>query len=288
MPEAVAGFDGYARVMSSAPRSDPPQAPSGSSAVPGAALGAVCPFLRSRDGAWSSAFPAVAQQCWAVRPAVPLAVAKQRDLCLSATHQECATYRAALAADEPTLGDGASWVAPDTADAASLWPWTRPVPVALEPIRGVGRFRLPDALGGQVFLVGLMTAALVIFVVARSGAPAGDQGALQSAAPTLEAVVTASPTDPATPKPTAVVTPSPAVTPSPVPTEMPTEAPTVEPTATPAPTPAASVRTYTVQKTDKSLYDIGQKLGIPWKKIADANGIKAPWTIHRGDVLILP
>ena len=162
------------------------------------------------------------------------------------------------------------------------------MPVALEPIRGVGRFRLPDALGGQVFLVGLMTAALVIFVVARSGAPAGDQGALQSAAPTLEAVVTASPTDPATPKPTAVVTPSPAVTPSPVPTEMPTEAPTVEPTATPAPTPAASVRTYTVQKTDKSLYDIGQKLGIPWKKIADANGIKAPWTIHRGDVLILP
>lgn len=274
--------------MSSAPRSDPPQAPSGSSAVPGAALAAVCPFLRSRDGAWSSAFPAVAQQCWAVRPAVPLAVAKQRDLCLSATHQECATYRAALAADEPTLGDGASWVAPDTADAASLWPWTRPVPVALEPIRGVGRFRLPDALGGQVFLVGLMTAALVIFVVARSGAPAGDQGALQSVAPTLEAVVTASPADPATPKPTAVVTPRPAVTPSPVPTVAPTVAPTplATPRPTTAPTPAASVRTYTVVKGD-TLWAISVRFGVTVKAIMTANNMTAT-VVHRGDVLIIP
>ena len=96
--------------------------------------------------------------------------------------------------------------------------------------------------------------------------------------------MTASPTNETTPVPTRAPSPSPVVTPSPTPTAT----PTVVPTATPAPTPAASVRTYTVQKGDISLYYIGQKLGVAWQAIAKANGIKAPWTIHRGDVLIIP
>jgi nucleoid-associated protein YgaU len=43
-----------------------------------------------------------------------------------------------------------------------------------------------------------------------------------------------------------------------------------------------------VRKGDLSLYDIGQKLGVSWQAIAKANGIKYPWTIHIGDVLIIP
>ena len=45
--------------------------------------------------------------------------------------------------------------------------------------------------------------------------------------------------------------------------------------------------TYTVQKGD-SLYKIGKKFGVPWPKIAAANGIKPPYTIYPGQVLIIP
>ena len=45
--------------------------------------------------------------------------------------------------------------------------------------------------------------------------------------------------------------------------------------------------TYTVVKGD-SLYKIGNKYGIAWKKIADANGIKAPYTIRVGQKLTIP
>ena len=154
----------------------------------------------------------------------------------------------------------------------------------MEPIRAIGRFRLPDAIGGQVILVGLMTAALVIFIVARLGSPAESPSGAASPSPTLVAVVAASPTNEATPVSTRAPTSPPVVTPSPAPTA----AQTTVPMATPAPTPAASVRTYTVQKGDISLYGIGLKLGVSWQAIAKANGIKAPWTIHRGDVLIIP
>ena len=46
-------------------------------------------------------------------------------------------------------------------------------------------------------------------------------------------------------------------------------------------------RTYTVVSGD-SLSRIGSKLGVPWRKIAEANKIKFPWIIRPGQVLTIP
>ena len=44
---------------------------------------------------------------------------------------------------------------------------------------------------------------------------------------------------------------------------------------------------YTVQSGD-CLSTIGAKLGVPWKSIANANGIHSPYTIYIGQVLTIP
>ena len=46
-------------------------------------------------------------------------------------------------------------------------------------------------------------------------------------------------------------------------------------------------RTYTVVAGD-SLSRIGNRLGVSWRKIASANGIKFPWIIRPGQVLTIP
>ncbi|MBQ2862549.1 MAG: LysM peptidoglycan-binding domain-containing protein [Clostridia bacterium] len=69
-----------------------------------------------------------------------------------------------------------------------------------------------------------------------------------------------------------------------IPQKSPTPAPDLAPEPTPEPTPE---RTYTVKRKD-TLSGIGAKLGIPWRKIAEANGIVYPHTIYEDQVLILP
>ena len=54
-----------------------------------------------------------------------------------------------------------------------------------------------------------------------------------------------------------------------------------------APEKPSETSTYTVVSGD-SLSKIGAKLGVPWRKIADANGIKDPWIIRPGQVLTIP
>lgn len=54
-----------------------------------------------------------------------------------------------------------------------------------------------------------------------------------------------------------------------------------DPKATPEPS------TYTVEKGEY-LSEIGHKLGISWRKIAELNGIKAPYNIYPGQILKLP
>ena len=72
-----------------------------------------------------------------------------------------------------------------------------------------------------------------------------------------------------------------------------TPATTAEPTAGPTPTPAATIDpaqggTYTV-KPGESLSLIGEKVGVPWQLIAEANGITPPdYVITPGQVLIIP
>lgn len=48
-----------------------------------------------------------------------------------------------------------------------------------------------------------------------------------------------------------------------------------------------SSSTYTVVSGD-TLSEIGQKLGVNWKDIANANGIKSPYTIYTGQKLTIP
>lgn len=55
---------------------------------------------------------------------------------------------------------------------------------------------------------------------------------------------------------------------------------------TPSPPPKHD-GTYTVRPND-TLSKIGHRLDIPWREIADLNGIRSPYTIHPGDVLRLP
>lgn len=48
--------------------------------------------------------------------------------------------------------------------------------------------------------------------------------------------------------------------------------------------PSESSRTYTVKSGD-TLSEIGEKLGVNWKTIAEKNGISSPYTIYPGQVL---
>lgn len=82
-------------------------------------------------------------------------------------------------------------------------------------------------------------------------------------------------------------TPGPSGVPLPTITSAPTAqpTPTAEPTSTAQPTPGG---TYIVQEGDLGLSVIGVKFGIPWQLIAEANNLQPPYTIHVGDVLIIP
>jgi TolB protein len=44
---------------------------------------------------------------------------------------------------------------------------------------------------------------------------------------------------------------------------------------------------YTVQPGDY-LYLIGQRLGVPWHKIAETNHLSPPYTIYPGEQLVIP
>jgi LysM repeat protein len=72
---------------------------------------------------------------------------------------------------------------------------------------------------------------------------------------------------------------------SPPPTAVPVATVAPEPTATTA--PSSSQTSYTVQAGDW-LYSIARKFGVSPYALAQANGIGAPYTIHPGQVLVIP
>jgi 2',3'-cyclic-nucleotide 2'-phosphodiesterase/3'-nucleotidase len=89
------------------------------------------------------------------------------------------------------------------------------------------------------------------------------------------------------PEPTKAAAPAPPAAQAPVPTPVPaapTQAPApVEPPATPPET----LQTYTVRAGD-NLYRIGLRYGVPWRRIAEANGIINPRLLPIGKVLTIP
>lgn len=53
------------------------------------------------------------------------------------------------------------------------------------------------------------------------------------------------------------------------------------------PTPAVKGKTYTIESGD-TLYEIGKKLKVDWKKIAEANGIDNAAALKVGKEIIIP
>lgn len=234
-----------------------------------------CPFLAGSDGGWVAQAPTADHRCRAVHPPAPLALPKQRRLCLTSGHVTCATYVAAREARSTALGASAA------APVAWNWVQTRPV-VDASLGRGsqlVGL--LADRRAWQVIpAVGLVAAlgALGLSNLGSSNAPTGSKApASFVAVATPTRTPTQAPTD-VTPTPsveaTPEVTPSPSLEPSPTP---------VASTATPV--PSAST-TYTVKSGD-TLYDIAIKFKVSVSAIKTLNGLTSN-TLHVGQVLKIP
>lgn len=230
----------------------------------------VCPLLRSRDASWSSIQASRDLRCWALQPPAPPAVAKQRQLCLTAAHLDCATLQAARAADAEVPVPGP--------EGSLLWPVASPpVPIALEPPHSRPALAVaPPRTGGQALLVGLMLVAFVVLAISRTtqfGWGSADSTLAPSASAAASALALASPS----------ASPSPTATPQPSAVASPTASASVSPTAS----ATASVRTYKVRSGD-TLSGIAAKFHTTVKAITAANKIADPRTIHPGQTLVIP
>ncbi len=221
-----------------------------------------CPYVRSADGPWRQAVPSRQHRCARRPSATPPGLEHQRAYCLAAEHAAC-----------PFYGDGP---APAGDPRGRFLP---PVPVVLE--QGSAPLRVPRAnrrvvapLAVIVIGVGLGAVALLGGAFRGSAGPVPSPSASPSAAAFASASPVPSPAPSLSPEPSA--SPSPSVAPSPTPRPRPSRTPT-----------PASTRTYTVKNGD-TLFGIAQTYHTTVKAIAALNGLKAPYTIHRGQVLKLP
>jgi hypothetical protein len=139
----------------------------------------LCPFLATPSGSWRAAFPTHEHECSAVVPPAPLALDKQRRLCLVPYHETCATYRAALG-ERSRLGVGgeSGSTAAGRSGGRSLpqsWagrPFARTTPVLLErPRPGLGLSASAGRSAGQLVLVALVIIAFILIALARLGTP---------------------------------------------------------------------------------------------------------------------
>ena len=210
----------------------------------------------------------------AVSPPVPLAVEKQRRLCLVADHEACATFAAAMAARP-------SYALAATPRGRVI---ARTTPVVLDPTRfdlRIPAFR-SDRVSGQGLLVGLLVLAFAGILIARptgdGGRAGGDAG--RTAAPTAAAVISPSP------RPSPKRSSSPVVTARPVGSPKPS-ASTSPSSPTPSAEPPLSGATYTVKRGD-TLSAIAGRFGTTVKVLVTLNRISDPSKIHAGLVLQLP
>ena len=235
----------------------------------GLAVREVCPFLVADEGTWRSAYAAREHRCGAVQPPAVLAVAKQRQLCLLAAHEGCATYLAARA-----VADDAAPSTPGD-DGAALWQGAAAPPLVLEPARRMGA--LPTAAtrsGGSAALIGLMVVAFLVLVLARIQAPASPGS---SPGPSLAAV--------------AATSSSPLATADAVPTDPASSASPDGSAATvpsePAPEATTEPQTYKVKSGD-TLSSIARRYDTTVKRLKAANDISDPRALEVGQVLIIP
>lgn len=243
------------------------------------ALPALCPYLATRDGGWRSATAIGEHRCMAVTPPVPLALDKQRRLCLVAAHTGCATFGAAEA---------------ERAEGRVGRPSTRPIARMTPVILDHGRFdfHMPalraDRTAGQIVLVAVLGIALTAILFARPSTDAGAANGLGSASP---GVSDAPPTDAAAVSPAsstvapteAAVTDAPSATPST--SASPSASPVASASASAA--PATSGATYKVKSGD-TLSAIAARFDTTVRVLVDLNGITDPARLRVGQVLELP
>ena len=223
----------------------------------------LCPFLLA-DSTWRSASPAKEHRCLVLGTDVPLALEKQKRLCLSADHRGCPAYATAVGVAD--RADGATSGAADRPRR----PYPRMAPVVVD--HGRMAFSLPaaarDRPAGQLALAGLMVVAFAAIALARlSGV-----GGVAAEAPT--------------PQPqTSFVAAAPAPTPAPSPTPVPSVASSVAPSAEPTPTP--ELRTYKVKRGD-TLIRIAARFDTTVRALIELNDIDNPARIPIGTRLKIP
>ncbi len=234
-----------------------------------------CPFIASADGSWVAESAHQDHRCGAVRPPAPLALAKQRRLCLSTTHVTCATYVAALEARQAAVGPQG---------AVKPWGWVRTTPVVDVNV-GRGAILagfLTDRRGWQVVPAVVLVAALGALGLSNLGSSGGAAGPTPTAS--FASLPSSSPLAPtATPSAAASASPIPTVSASPTPTPVPTASPTAQPTPAPV---ASATSTYTVKSGD-TLYDIAIKFNTTVTAIRNLNHLTSN-TLHVGQVLLIP
>ncbi len=248
----------------------------------------LCPYLAADDGAWRSSRPSRAHRCDAVTPAAPLALDKQRRLCLAMAYATCATHLAALSEARGRAPEGAlegGDAAPASIRGATRWSLVRTAPVVLDQPGGAGSGGGGRRRLGQWALAGLMAGALGAVVLARlpeaapdaSGSPAV-LGATGQPAAAGQA---------GTPSPrAAVVTPaSPSIAASPAPA-TPTRSPRPSPTPTTAPS-ADGPSVHRVAAGD-TLYAIARAYGTTVEELQAANAMGSSTTLQVGQELQLP
>jgi LysM repeat protein len=252
---------------------------------------AICPYLQTDEG-WRSVVPSRDHRCAGTEPRQVLSDEKQRRLCLTARHEDCGIYLAAVGA-RPTVAPASSGgTLLGGAEArrsfpggavgasqypASRWGFTRTSAVVLDPARrSLGLGRLTGRIGApQLILASVLVIALIAIGIARLG---GQQRAVD-----VGLVPTSSPV---------AVSSAPAVQASPEASVPPTASPTPAATATPRATvvPTASHvagGTYTV-RTGDTLFAIANRNGTTVKILQQLNGLGTSTVIHVGQVLKLP
>jgi LysM repeat protein len=260
---------------------------------------AVCPHLVAGDGDWRTVVPAREHRCTAVDPPAPLALDKQRRLCLTEEHVGCATYLAAarsLVVDESSstrspdaalgaAGPGA--LAPDEPStsqaarpsAAGRWPMPRTAPVVVDR----GGFSLaswrPDRPVAQLGLVALMVLAFVVLAVARLTSDGGS-AAGPSPSSSLASIAVPS-TTPGSSSPASSASPS--VVPSAIPGASAESGAASGLTASPAASPTA----YRVRSGD-TLTSIAARFGTSVAILRRLNDIADPSLLRVGQLLQVP
>ena len=240
----------------------------------------VCPFLIAESGDWRLAVATREHRCGALVPRASLTLEKQTRLCLTAAHETCATFGAALAAREERTGGAIAL------ERAGRWSFALTTPL-IEDAGGV-RSRVGGILADRRRWPAVPVVVLVatLFALAISGVRL-DRPITAVASPTT-------PASGASAEPAMTFTAAPAITPAPA-TPSPAPTPTITPPAatpspsvapTPKPTPAYRT-TYRIKYGD-TLSGIAATFHTTVLAIERLNGITDPTRLRVGQVIKIP